>query len=167
MAGKTTVEIEGLGELLRRLEALPREISGKNGGPVRRALGRAARLVRDEVKKNAPKRTGRLEANIIAARVRDDRPPGVSERFVVSVRGKRQRYGNTAENRRSGRVGKTYQRDGEAFYWKFLEFGTQKRAATPFIQPSFAASAQAALDEFSRALGRDLDKIVRKLNPQG
>lgn len=160
MAGRTTVEIEGLGPLLKRLEALPREISGKNGGPVRRALGRAARLVRDEVKKNAPKRTGRLEANIIAARVRDDRPPGVSERFVVSVRGKRQRYGNTAENRRSGRV-------GEAFYWKFLEFGTQKRAATPFIQPSFAASAQAALDEFTRALGADLDKIVRKLNPQG
>jgi len=167
MAGKTTVQVEGLGELLKRLEALPREISGKNGGPVRRALGRAARLVRDEVKKNAPKRTGRLEANIIAARVRDDRPPGVSERFVVSVRGRRARYANNRDNRRAGRAGKSYQKDGEAFYWKFLEFGTQKRAATPFIQPSFAASAQAALDEFSRALGRDLDKIVRKLNPQG
>lgn len=167
MSSKTTVQVEGLGELLRRLEALPREISGKNGGPVRRALGRAARLVRDEVKKNAPKRTGRLEANIIAARVRDDRPPGVAERFVVSVRGRRARYANNRDNRRAGRVGQSYQKDGEAFYWKFIEFGTQKRAATPFIQPSFAASAQAALDEFTRALGADLDKIVRKLNPQG
>lgn len=167
MAGKTTVEVEGLGELLKRLEALPREISGKNGGPVRRALGRAARLVRDEVRTNAPRRSGNLQANIIAARVRDDRPPGVAERFVVSVRGKRQRYANTAENRRSGRVGKTYQRDGDAFYWKFLEFGTAKMPARPFIQPSFASSAQAALTEFTRALGADLDKVVRKLNPKG
>lgn len=166
MAGNR-VNIEGLGPLLQRLEALPREIAGKNGGPVRRALGRAARLVRDEVRANAPKRTGRLEANVIAARVRDDRPPGVAERFVVSVRGRRARYGDTRENRRAGRVGKTYQRDGEAFYWKFLEFGTAKMPARPFIQPSFAARAQDALDEFTRALGADLDKIVRKLNSQG
>lgn len=167
MAGNTTVEVEGLGELLRRLEALPKEIAGKNGGPVRRALGRAARLVRDEVRANAPKRTGKLEANVIAARVRNDRPPGVSERFVVSVRGRRARYADTRENRRAGRVGQTYQRDGEAFYWKFIEFGTAKMAARPFIQPSFAARAADALDEFTRALGADLDKIVRKLNAQG
>lgn len=167
MAGNTTVEVEGLGELLRRLEALPKEIAGKNGGPVRRALGRAARLVRDEVRANAPKRTGKLEANVIAARVRDDRPPGVSERFVVSVRGRKARYADTRENRRAGRVGQTYQRDGEAFYWKFIEFGTAKMAARPFIQPSFAARAADALDEFTKALGADLEKIVRKLNAQG
>ena len=167
MAGKRTVEIEGLSELLRRLEALPKEIAGKNGGPVRRALGRAARLVRDEVRKNAPKRTGKLEANIIAARVRDDRPPGVSERFVVSVRGRKARYRDNRDNRRAGRVGQTYQKDGEAFYWKFIEFGTAKMPARPFIQPGVAASAEAALKEFERALGADLDKIVRKLNAQG
>ena len=166
MAGNT-VQVEGLGELLRRMEALPKEITGKNGGPVRRALGRAARLVRDEVRTNAPRRSGNLVANIIAARVRDDRPAGVAERFVVSVRGKRQRYANTQENRRSGRVGKTYQRDGDAFYWKFIEFGTARLAARPFIQPSFAARANDAIQEFARALGTDLDKIVRKLNPTG
>lgn len=166
MAGNT-VQVDGLGELLKRMEALPKEITGKNGGPVRRALGRAARLVRDEVRTNAPKRSGNLAANIIAARVRDDRPLGVAERFVVSVRGKRRKYGNTAENRRSGRVGKTYQRDGDAFYWKFLEFGTAKMAARPFIQPSFASRAPDAIREFARALTADLDKIVRKLNPTG
>lgn len=163
MAVKTTVQMEGLGELLRRMEALPREITGRNGGPIRRALGRAARTVRDEVRKSAPVRTGNLRDNIIAARVRHDRPAGVAERFVVSVRGKRKRYAGTRANRRAGRVGKSYQVDGTAYYWKFIEFGTAKRAATPFIGPAFSASAGNALREFEVTLGKDLDKLVRKL----
>lgn len=162
MAGET-VQVEGLGELLKRLEALPRELSGKRGGPVRKALGRAARLVRDEVKRNAPRKTGKLQANIIAALFNKERPAGVSERYVVSVRGRKAKYANTASNRRAGRVGKTYQKDGDAFYWKFLEFGTSKMPARPFIQPAFAASAGKALREFEKTLGVEIDRVVRKL----
>lgn len=162
MAGET-VQVEGLGELLKRLEALPRELSGKRGGPVRKALGRAARLVRDEVKRNAPRKTGNLQANIIAALFNKERPAGVSERYVVSVRGKSKKYRNTAKNRRLGRVGKKYQVDGDAFYWKFLEFGTSKMPARPFIQPAFAASASKALGEFEKTLGVEIDRVVRKL----
>lgn len=51
----------------------------------------------------------------------------------VGVRGgARIPYTNNAQNRRSGRVGKTYQADGRVFYWRFLELGTSRQPATPF-----------------------------------
>ena len=51
----------------------------------------------------------------------------------VGVRGGAQvPYTNNAHNRRSGRVGKTYQADGRVYYWRFLELGTSRQPATPF-----------------------------------
>ncbi|MFX4744348.1 HK97-gp10 family putative phage morphogenesis protein, partial [Acinetobacter baumannii] len=43
---------------------------------------------------------------------------------------------NNAQNRRSGRVGKTYQTDGRVFYWRFLELGSSRQPATPFLSPA-------------------------------
>lgn len=164
------VTIAGLAGVLEALEALPREIASRNGGPVRTALGRGARLIKDEAVRRAPVATGKLQKNIIAARDRNPQRagPGIGERYIVGVRGgARQKLANTRRNRRAGTVGQDAVTQGNTFYWRFLEFGTAKMPAKPFLRPAFEAMKQAALDEVVSSLGKGIDRIAARLARQG
>lgn len=44
--------IEGIDDLLSRLQALPKEISTKRGGPARMALRKGGNVMRDEMRRN-------------------------------------------------------------------------------------------------------------------
>lgn len=50
----------------------------------------------------------------------------------------------TRANRRQGRVGQE-SATANAYYWRFLEFGTSKAAARPFIRPAWDARRAHAL----------------------
>lgn len=57
-------------------------------------------------------------------------------RAKVGVRGGAMEYGNTADNRRKNRVGKSYHTDGssdnpggDTWYWRFLELGNSRQRA--------------------------------------
>lgn len=163
--------VQGLSELLRAMEQLPREIASKNGGILRRALFAAAKVIRDEARITAPKRTGLLSQHVIAYR---DRNPGASdmphfgmaaggERYLIGVRRIKKKYGENRENRRKRRAGQSYTRDGSAFYWRFLEFGTAKMAAKPFMRPAFEARKYEALSVFKAALERGVRLAVKKV----
>jgi HK97 gp10 family phage protein len=161
---KTTVQIEGLADLKRRLEALPKEVGAKGGGPARAALFRGAKVIRDQAIANAPRETGFLISQIAALRSRNPRIYGATEMYSVGVKlGKARRYANTKRNRGKQRVGKTYNVEGNAFYWRFIEFGTEKRGATPFLRPAFESRKEDALDTIVRELGAGIDRAVRKL----
>lgn len=55
-------------------------------------------------------------------------------------------YANTARNRRSGKVGGKYTVQGEAFYWRFLEFGTRRGvAAKHYLEYAFRDAKSAML----------------------
>lgn len=164
------VTIAGLDGLLEALQDLPREIASRNGGPVRTALGRGARLIKDEVVRRAPVKSGRLQKAIIAARDRNPQrsAPGFSERYIVGVRGgARQKLANNRRNRRAGTAGQSVAKEGNAFYWRFSEFGTAKQQAKPFLRPAFESSKQAALDEIVSSLGKGIDRIAARLARQG
>ena len=46
-------------------------------------------------------------------------------------------YVDNRANRRAGRVGATYEvEDAETFHWRFLELGTRKMRARPFMRPA-------------------------------
>jgi HK97 gp10 family phage protein len=44
------------------------------------------------------------------------------------------------------------------FYWKFMEFGTSKLPATPFLRPAFEAKKEDAI----RRIGEKLDERIQK-----
>lgn len=44
-------------------------------------------------------------------------------------------------------------------YWHFVEYGTSKMAAMPFLRPAFNSNQQAAIDAFADKLKSELDKI--------
>lgn len=49
-----------------------------------------------------------------------------------------------------------------AFYWRFLEHGTAKMPAKPFLRPAFDRTHPQAVDKFGGILQRRIDKIIAK-----
>lgn len=79
----------------------------------------------------------------------------------VGVRGGARRYTNNKQNRKLGRVGGAYEGPGNVYYWRFLEFGTEKMAAQPFMRPALASNIQPVTEAIVRELKVQLDKAVR------
>jgi HK97 gp10 family phage protein len=49
----------------------------------------------------------------------------------------------------------------DAYYWRFLEFGTVKRPATPFLRPAFESNKQKAAGEIKRVLERRIKRAEK------
>ncbi len=158
------IELQGLAELSAALKQLPRELSSRNGGPLRAALAQAAKVIRDQAQAMAPQDSGLLKREIRMVRARDPGSVGANEQYLVGVRrGKRIKYADTRENRRKRRVGKKYQDPGRAYYWRFLEFGTERMAARPFLRPAFEAKKEEAAMRFRDSLREGIQRAVKKV----
>jgi HK97 gp10 family phage protein len=155
--------IQGLKELGEALKALPKEISGKSGGPLLKALRKMAKRIQDDAKARVPVGTGTLRDNIITARLRKDKLRPGEEGVEVTVRYKAKKYKDNARNRRLGRIGGEYKDNGPLFYAKFLEFGTQKMSDRPFLTPAFESAKPRMGEEFREELTKAIDAAVRKL----
>lgn len=165
MAGET-VKVEGLSELLANLEALPRELASKNGGPLSKALRKAANLIRDDAEARAPSDTGNLRRQIRAMRSRNPREHGATELYMVGVRRTRMtaKAKKNAPRTKGGKIDR--RAAGDAFYWRFIEFGAYggKVAAKPFLRPAFEARKEQALTTFKDELAAGIKAAVAKLD---
>lgn len=154
------IKVDGLKELRMALEALPKEIQGR---PLRSAVSAAAGLIRDKAKQAVPVgETGNLKSAIYRYRSRRNSATG-RETFFVGIRQGKAQYKDTAYNRRKGRVGKKYNTQGEAYYWRFLEFGTAKMQAKPFMRPAFEGSRGKILEVMKERLGKAIQTQANKL----
>lgn len=160
------VTISGLKDVVDALRALPKELSGDRGGPVRRALYKASKIIRDDAERRAPRLTGNLAANIYLYRDRNPRSStGAAERFVIGVRTKKHRYSRTNLNRRLGRIGRFYRTRGDAYYWWFVEFGigNPNYPKQPFLRPAFEEHKSGAVSTFAAELGLEVEAAARKV----
>lgn len=159
-----TLQIRGLDGLLASLRELPKQMQGK---AVQAGMRKGGNIIRGDARARVARDTGFLAKQIVVRRAsaKDRRKAGVGhggEYFTVGVRtGKRVKYANTKRNRRAGRAGKAYEQSGWAHYWRFLEFGTKKMAAKPFLTPAGEAkggqAAQVIIDETTAAI----DKLMK------
>lgn len=169
-----TVRVAGLSELGKNLATFTKEVKGKI---LRRAAREAANEVRDTAKAifTSKWKRGDEPLHVIDAiatrRMSKASSPG-REYFAVGVfklknsakTGKAYKYANTRHNVRKQRVGKGYEVDPPAFYWKFLEFGTVRGIrAGPFIAPAFDQKKAGAPETMRRVLEDGMDKATRKL----
>lgn len=155
---KVEFKLTGVEGVLKTLRELPPEIVSKRGGPVKLALAKGARVIRDEAKKNlraeiargGDESTGLLEKNIIVSRGKQP-IGGNGERYLVRV--KRKTYEKSGEGKPVTTLKTAH----------LLEYGSQHQPATPWLRPAFAATRQKAVDVTITDLKSRIDKIVAKL----
>ena len=123
------IELQGMQELLDSLTAL-----GKKGSRIEnKALKAAAKPILDAAIANTPVLSGAGKAGLKISRVKTK---GDTKTVLIGI-GK-------------GDI-------SEIFYMKFLEFGTSKMSARPFLQPAYESKKSEAIrilkEEFQKGLG--------------
>ena len=152
------VKIDGLKELDAALRNIPAQLERKY---LRQAVGAMGKVVRDAVREQAPIRTGLLRREIVHVRSKRGAKKG-QETFYVMVRQKTKKYANNSVNRRRGRVGKSYKAEGDAYYWRYLEFGTATIRPQPFLRRGFESSKTKAVQALQDRLRKSLDLLARE-----
>jgi HK97 gp10 family phage protein len=150
-----SVRIHGLDEFKRKLSEVPKAMRKR---VLRNALAAGAREVRDVAKRNAPVLT--LGTSLKAPY----RKPGTVKQAI--------RVRTSKADRRAGDVGvfvnvrpaKAGQRGAknpnDPFYWRFLEFGTKKMPARPFLQRATSALPK-ALTIFQERIAKWINETNR------
>ena len=144
-------------QVLGVLRQLPPEIVSKRGGPVKLALAKGARVLRDRARQNlraaiainGSRSTGTLERRVIAGRGKAPLS-GKGERYLVKV--KKRDYLN-ADGVKTNPL----------MTANLLEYGSSHQPATPWLRPALAESGQQVIDTVTTDLARRVDLLVRKL----
>ncbi|PNL88263.1 hypothetical protein A6J76_007395 [Aggregatibacter aphrophilus] len=138
-----TVKVTGLKELGQAMNALGRK--AKNRIAVK-AMRRGGAIIRDRARANAPvlsqpspyRKPGTLR-KAISSRTKIDKNGRVNT--YVWVKGLKTKQVLKFKDK-TGKGGAYNPRD--PFYWRFVEFGTSKMPAKPFMRPAFEQSKQQA-----------------------
>ena len=111
----------------------------------RKAVRAGAVVFRDAVRANAPVRSGVLKRSISVDTVRGSATAGVKFKKVSA--------------KKKGKKGK---HKSTPYYWYFLEHGTSKMPAQPFVRPAFDASVKQAEEAAFNQYLKDIDGIFSK-----
>lgn len=146
-----SVQLTGFDDLAKKLRELAPAMRKR---VLRNALAAGARLVRDDAKRNAPLlqnaakapyRTRGTVRNAIRVRTSKQARKAGDVGVFVNVK--------PAKSGARGAKSKT-----DPFYWRWLEFGSSKMAATPFLKPATDKLPQ-ALKLFEAQIGKWFAKI--------
>jgi len=137
MADGISMHIDGLQELERKLIEMGPKLA-RNG--LRAAVSAGARVVTAEAKVRVPVDSGTMRRAIYSKQIREE--SGDSQQtFYVGVRhGKKEQKKNR-----------------DAYYFPFVEFGTEKMAARPFMRPAFESTKE-------KSVGAIKDKLAERVN---
>lgn len=137
-------KIEGLDGVLRKMRELSPKLQKKG---LVAAVRKGANIVRDDARNRAKQF--------------DDpsTPRPIWKEIVSKVNGRRGRQEGGVVMQVGIRGGARKSGDN-VFYWRFLEFGTEKMAARPFMRPALESKAEAATDAIVTELNRQLDEVL-------
>lgn len=141
------------------LEALQERLKAFTGKSARRIHTNASRRALRETRKKARANAKRLDDPMTAEQIaRNVQVKINSKRFnsqgIISGR-----VGVVGGGRKGG-TGK----GGDTYYWRFLELGTSKIQARPFLRP--AMNNQQIIDDYKKALDEAIDKEIKKYGAQ-
>lgn len=155
-------KITGLEELQAKLKNLSAETQYKGG---RFALRKAAQIVRDAARDGA--------SRVDDSATRESIEKNIAERFNVQsfkrngdlmfrigVLGGARNYEAYGEFKTGKKASNNP--GGDTFYWRFLEFGTEKMQARPFMRQALENNLQAATDEFVAQYNKAVDRAIAK-----
>lgn len=155
-----TVRIEGLAQLDRALRELPQRLASRG---LRASVYAGAKVIRDEARARAPKAAQSLGAK--------QPPPGTLKRSVImkhirelSVGGRQTFYVLVRHGKKYRSQGKRGTLSQDAWYWRFLEFGTRKMSARPFLRPALESRRREAVSAIKERLTQRIAIEAKALN---
>ncbi|MGF6981424.1 HK97 gp10 family phage protein [Paraburkholderia atlantica] len=161
----TVTEVKGLKELGDFLKKLPQDMESKM---LRGALMSASKPIMDKARENAREiserntsgyAVGILQEGIVRARVKPNRTVH-AVRVDVKLRWMRGRNPTTFTSRSGRRIYKEYGQN--PYYGRFLEFGTSRSAAQPWLKPAAEARHAQANHNMRRALTSQVTRYAKK-----
>lgn len=148
--------VEGQSQILAKLQRLS---SRAGANALRRALRKGANVVRDAARQNAkqiddPETAAVIHKNIAvqAGGRRREREVG-GPMMRVGIRGGARPLPKGTQTGLSG---------GNTTHWRFVEFGTSRSKAQPFMRTAAASSVSSVADVVSTAAEVELDKELAK-----
>lgn len=167
MGIRSSIKIEGLNELRRALRDLPGATQAR---VLANAVASGARVIRNDARDKAPVLAAPA-AHRVAGTVRDAIRAtrgvrrGSEASAFVSVRrlSKKQVRKFKAAQAALGRKIAGAVNPADPFYWRFLEFGTAKMAARPFLRPAFDTRKEAAALQIKEALRAGIEREAQRL----
>jgi HK97 gp10 family phage protein len=176
MAGDfdVTVTMTGLDAVLSKLEGLKYDVAKKGG---RFALRKAAQVIRDAARARAIALNDPDTPAVIAKNIAERWSNVYNKRtgdlmFRVGIQGGAFGkaagdtlgvYGDkfTKATRKRGAINGDLP-GGDTRHWAYLEFGTEKMAARPFLRPSFQANLQTATNVFISEYSKAIDRALKQ-----
>lgn len=163
MSMRMEMNIRGLDGVLETLQSLPKEIVSKRGGPVKLALAKGARFMRDRAKENLRRAiaqgpttasTQGTENSIISSRGKQPFG-GRGERYLVRV--KRRDFINAHGYRTNPRMTAN-----------LMEYGAPagNQPARPWLRPVVREHGEEVINLVSADLKRRVDLAVKELARQ-
>lgn len=181
MAGRVQVTMRGVVELNKKLELIAYETRYKGG---RSALRKAADVVAAQARINAAAINDPMTAEEISKNITVRFSPKTFEstgnlKFRVGIlggarapEGSKQARATERRRRRTGAASLTEMGEiagkgkanpgGDTFHWRFVEFGTEKAQAQPFMRPALSEKAQNATDRFVGEYDKVIDRAIKK-----
>lgn len=151
------VKVEGLDNIVRKLGLLPDRVGNR---ALKRALRKGANVIRNIARDNARRIDDPQTAEVIAKNIAVQ---GMSRRREKEAGGVGVRVGVMGGARHKG--GELSLPGGNTTHWRWVEFGTSKARAQPFMRPAIASGAMPAFDAFANAADGEIEKELRKLGP--
>lgn len=161
-----TQQLSGFKELGQQLQTFAADVAEKE---LRSATMASTKVVRLQVLANAERQfyvdqdmnrkegnSGTLRRAIFNKYVKSASDGRWAATYVIGVRmGKRWRIKKGAKGARGT--------DRDAYYWWWLEFGTSKMAAKPFIRPALPAVQVRAIEAMREQLRKGIKKRVQQI----
>ena len=169
---KFEFDIKGLNGILNTLNSLPSEIVSKKGGPVRMALRKGAKVIRDEEllrfkalvdQYGEPDSTGLLEKSIVVKRAKMPSMAIKGERVIISFR--RNIYPKSIATKLKN-IGTSKDTVTTRKTAHLFEYGSSHQPPRKFIYPSFTAKAGEAVDVIKNDLKLRINEIIKKISKQ-
>ena len=149
------LNIEGLDDLNKKLKQLS---SPKKAKQIARKAGRQAmNLVRDAARSNAkaiddPETREKIHKNIVTQGGKSRNPNEIKIRVGVK--------GGAGQNQYS--VSTAGLSGGDTRHFRFIEFGTSKIPATPFLRPALANNVDKVTTKFVQVFDAEITKALRE-----
>lgn len=153
-----SIEIEGLAELDAKLEGLSNELAGK-------ALFSALNVALTPVVKEAKQRAATApepHTMTVKGGRKVEVQPGLLKSAIRKRRlPKSEHTGEFVQGAVMGvYVGKGTKQKEYPNYWHFVEYGTAKMPAVPFLRPAFDNNVDLMIKRFSDKLSKNIDKYT-------